>query len=122
MQQEVPWGARHSPCLDRQVELAVFVFFPQKRHQRLNSTFTCSGCSNMQSPVSSPRNEKSRKGICAGIRAMKASALPEEAEGSQPETAEQRGGPVTHCFILLNCFGCKFFKTNISTFYSSQNI
>lgn len=47
------------------------------------------------------------------------------AEGRKDHCLQQESSgaeTVTHCFILLNCSGCKFFKTNISIFYSSQNI
>lgn len=100
MQQGVPWGAWHSPCMDRQAGLAVFAFFPQKRHQRLNSTLTCSGCSNMQSPASSPRNEESIKGICAWITGAEARRLTGRAEGSLPQTTEQRCGACDSLFYF----------------------
>lgn len=56
--------------------------------------------------------------------------------GPQPWRTEARGrgrragrresgasvGVTRHCFVLLNFSSCKFFKTNTSIFYSSQNI
>lgn len=43
-------------------------------------------------------------------------------EGVADTKTEHRWGVMNHCFILLNFSSCKFFKTNMSIFYSSQNI
>ena len=43
-------------------------------------------------------------------------------EGRAGKKTEHRCGIMSHCFVLLNFSSCKFFKTNISIFYSSRNI
>lgn len=99
-------------------------FFLQKGPQSLNSTFTWNGYSSMLSQVKTGGKWKVYSRVFVlGLQLREQMHSTDRArEGRAGKKTEHRWGIMSHCFVLLNFSSCKFFKTNITIIYRSQNI